>query len=201
MNKLKKLIKKLSFILIVSVTMLTTLESTFAPYEIYADTTTTTTTTDQAKSEQDLLTKTGSAIGTAGDFLVGLALYIPKAMAMGLASLLRVLVYGITSIGSSGDGIGSVDAIIFNEAEITSIDFFDTSSNGTVNKIRENISIWYYVFRNLSIVILLGILLYVGIRMAMSTVASDEAKYKKMFKDWVVSLALVFVLQYIMILQ
>ena len=199
MNKLKKLIKKLSFILIVSVTMLTTLESTFAPYEIYADTTTTTTTTDQAKSEQDLLTKTGSAIGTAGDFLVGLALYIPKAMAMGLASLLRVLVYGITSIGSSGDGIGSVDAIIFNEAEITSIDFFDTSSNGTVNKIRENISIWYYVFRNLSIVILLGILLYVGIRMAMSTVASDEAKYKKMFKDWVVSLALVFVLQYIMI--
>ena len=199
MNKLKKLIKKLSFILIVSVTMLTTLESTFAPYEIYADTTTTTTTTDQAKSEQDLLTKTGSAIGTAVDFLVGLALYIPKAMAMGLASLLRVLVYGITSIGSSGDGIGSVDAIIFNEAEITSIDFFDTSSNGTVNKIRENISIWYYVFRNLSIVILLGILLYVGIRMAMSTVASDEAKYKKMFKDWVVSLALVFVLQYIMI--
>ena len=140
-----------------------------------------------------------NGIGKVGDFLLGLALYIPKAMAMGLASLLRVLVYGITSIGSSGDGIGSVDAIIFNEAEITSIDFFDTSSNGTVNKIRENISIWYYVFRNLSIVILLGILLYVGIRMAMSTVASDEAKYKKMFKDWVVSLALVFVLQYIMI--
>ena len=199
MNKLKKLIKKLSFILIVSVTMLTTLESTFAPYEIYADTTTTTTTTDQAKSEQDLLTKTGSAIGTAGDFLVGLALYIPKAMAMGLASLLRVLVYGITSIGSSGDGIGSVDAIIFNEAEITSIDFFDTSSNGTVNKIRENISIWYYVFRNLSIVILLGILLYVGIRMAISTVASEQAKYKKMLISWVTSFILLFVMQYIFI--
>ena len=140
-----------------------------------------------------------NGIGKVGDFLLGLALYIPKAMAMGLASLLRVLVYGITKIGGSGEGVGSVDAIIFNEAEITSIDFFDTSSNDTVNKIRENISIWYYVFRNLSIVILLGILLYVGIRMAMSTVASDEAKYKKMFKDWVVSLALVFVLQYIMI--
>ena len=140
-----------------------------------------------------------NGIGKVGDFLLGLALYIPKAMGMGLASLLRVLVYGITKIGGSGEGVGSVDAIIFNEAEITSIDFFDTSSNGTVNKIRENISIWYYVFRNLSIIILLGILLYVGIRMAMSTVASDEAKYKKMFKDWVVSLALVFVLQYIMI--
>ena len=140
-----------------------------------------------------------NGIGKVGDFLLGLALYIPKAMAMGLASLLRVLVYGITKIGGSGEGVGSVDAIIFNEAEITSIDFFDTSSNDTVNKIRENISIWYYVFRNLSIVILLGILLYVGIRMAMSTVASEEAKYKKMFKDWVVSLALVFVLQYIMI--
>ena len=35
--------------------------------------------------------------------------------------------------------------------------------------------------------------------MAISTVASDEAKYKKMLKDWVVSIALLFVLHYIMI--
>lgn len=42
-------------------------------------------------------------------------------------------------------------------------------------------------------------LIYVGIRMALSTVASEEAKYKKMLKDWVVSFVLVFLLQYIII--
>ena len=35
--------------------------------------------------------------------------------------------------------------------------------------------------------------------MALSTVASEEAKYKKMLKDWVVSFVLVFLLQYIII--
>lgn len=36
--------------------------------------------------------------------------------------------------------------------------------------------------------------------MALSTVASEEAKYKKMLVDWVTSLALLFVLHYIILL-
>ena len=36
--------------------------------------------------------------------------------------------------------------------------------------------------------------------MAISTVASDQAKYKKMITDWLVSFALVFLLHYIIIL-
>ena len=36
--------------------------------------------------------------------------------------------------------------------------------------------------------------------MALSTISSEEAKYKKMLTNWVVSLALVFVLHYIMII-
>ena len=41
--------------------------------------------------------------------------------------------------------------------------------------------------------------LYVGIRMAISSVAEEKAKYKKMLVDWVVSLGLLFVLHYIMV--
>ncbi len=169
------------------------LKSTFSPYIAFADT--------AAEEEESKLEAMGGALGDVADFLLGLVLYIPKAMGMALASLLRFLVWGITTIGGAGagEGVGSVDAIIFGEAGITSIDFFNTSENDTINLIRDNVAIWYYVLRNLSIVILLGILLYVGIRMAISTVASDQAKYKKMFMDWAVSLALVFVLQYIMI--
>ena len=36
--------------------------------------------------------------------------------------------------------------------------------------------------------------------MAISTVASEEAKYKKMIGNWAVSMALIFVLHYIMII-
>lgn len=83
---------------------------------------------------------------------------------------------------------------------IVSVDFFaGDSGNGTVNSLRNSVATWYISLRNLAIVALVVILVYVGIRMALSTVAGEEAKYKKMLKDWIVSLALVFVLHYIMI--
>ncbi len=190
---MKKVFKKLGITLIIIITALMMLKSTFSPYVAFAEDT-------AAEKEAEELKKM-DVIGDTADFLLGLALYIPKAMGMALASLLRFLVWSITAIGGAGagEGVGSVDAIIFGKAGITSIDFFNTSGNDTINLIRDNVAVWYYVLRNLSIVILLGILLYVGIRMAISTVASDQAKYKKMFMDWAVSLALVFVLQYIMI--
>lgn len=196
---MKKVFKKLGITLIIIITALMMLKSTFSPYAVFADFDKNEINT--VEGETEALESLGGALGDVADFLLGLALYIPKAMGMALASLLRFLVWGITAIGGAGagEGVGSVDAIIFGEAGITSIDFFNTSENDTINLIRDNVAIWYYVLRNLSIVILLGILLYVGIRMAISTVASDQAKYKKMFMDWAVSLALVFVLQYIMI--
>lgn len=196
---MKKVFKKLGITLIIIIIALMMLKSTFSPYAVFADFDKSEINT--VEGETKALESLGGAIGDVADFLLGLSLYIPKAIGMALASLLRFLVWGITTIGGAGagEGVGSVDAIIFGEAGITSIDFFNTSGNDTINLIRDNIAVWYYVLRNLSIVILLGILLYVGIRMAISTVASDQAKYKKMFMDWAVSLALVFVLQYIMI--
>ena len=43
------------------------------------------------------------------------------------------------------------------------------------------------------------ILLYVGIRMLLTSIASEKSKYKKMLGDWVVAICLVFVLHYIMV--
>ena len=74
---------------------------------------------------------------------------------------------------------------------------------GIANKgrtsLRETISGWYYALRNLAIVGLLSILVYVGIRMILSTVSQDKAKYKIMFKDWLVALCLLFLMHYIMV--
>jgi hypothetical protein len=42
------------------------------------------------------------------------------------------------------------------------------------------------------------VLVYVGIRMVMSSIASEKAKYKAMMQDWVIAMLLLFVLHYIM---
>lgn len=64
--------------------------------------------------------------------------------------------------------------------------------------LHSTIANWYVALRNLAIVALLSVLLYVGIRMVISSTASDKAKYKQMLMDWLVALCIVFFLHYIM---
>jgi len=75
----------------------------------------------------------------------------------------------------------------------------DAFNSEMITSLRKNVSIWYVSIRNLAAVILAIMALYVGIRMAISSVAEEKAKYKKMLVDWVVSLGLLFVLHYIMV--
>ena len=65
--------------------------------------------------------------------------------------------------------------------------------------LREIISGWYYALRNFAIIALLSVLVYVGIRMILTSVAQDKAKYKTMFKDWLVALCLLVMMHYMMI--
>ena len=67
------------------------------------------------------------------------------------------------------------------------------------NSLRDTISGWYYALRNLAIVALLSILVYVAIRMILTSVSQDKAKYKMMFKDWLIALCLLFLMHYIMV--
>ena len=57
---------------------------------------------------------------------------------------------------------------------------------------------WYNALRNLAVVALLSVLLYMAIRMIISSTATDKAKYKKMIIDWLTALCLLFFLHYIM---
>ena len=66
-------------------------------------------------------------------------------------------------------------------------------------ELRNTVSGWYYALRNFAIIALLSVLVYVGIRMITSTISQDKAKYKIMFKDWLVALCLLIVMHYIMI--
>ena len=98
--------------------------------------------------------------------------------------------------------------IFYNKYAILDINFFEIEdknwieaafTDDIIGNLRKGVATWYYTFRNISAIILLCILIYVGIRMALATVADEKAKYQKMLYDWLCSFILIFVLQYIII--
>ena len=68
----------------------------------------------------------------------------------------------------------------------------------TAYNLRPIIANWYNILRDISIVGMLSILVYVGIRIMLSSTAGDKAKYKQLLVDWVVAICLLFLMQYIM---
>jgi len=83
------------------------------------------------------------------------------------------------------------------------IDLYQESGNilsedNFMIKLRDNIKLWFVITRDIAIVMNLCTLVYIAVRMAISTIASDRAKYKEMLYNWVVSMAIIFFLPYIM---
>lgn len=70
--------------------------------------------------------------------------------------------------------------------------------DGIAAELQETIAGWYIALRNLAIVGLLCVLVYVGIRILLSSTANDKAKFKTMFTDWLIALCILFFLHYIM---
>lgn len=73
-----------------------------------------------------------------------------------------------------------------------------TSKQNTAKEIRGVISQWYASIRNIALVLMMSVLLYIAIRMLLTTIAQDKAKYKQMMVDWVVGMCLLFFMHYIM---
>lgn len=147
--------------------------------------------------------------------LVAIVYTLLKALIVGLTYGVQVL----TTVTASSSGVNTdrgfwtavsdtvIDPItpldiFFNKYKLLDINFFDfegLEEGSYLYLFRMSIAEWYAIMKLIAAAILLVILIYVGIRMALSTIADDKAKYKKMLADWIVSLVLIFVLQYIII--
>lgn len=75
---------------------------------------------------------------------------------------------------------------------------YTEAEGGSAAKLQPTIASWYVALRNLSVVGLLSVLVYVGIRIIISSTASDKAKYKQLLVDWLIALCILFFLHYIM---
>ena len=56
-----------------------------------------------------------------------------------------------------------------------------TSPQNMAEQLRDTISSWYVSLRNIALVMMMIVLLYIGIRMLISTLASDKAKYRQCY--------------------
>ncbi|MGN1310582.1 MAG: hypothetical protein ACI4VP_02585, partial [Clostridia bacterium] len=68
----------------------------------------------------------------------------------------------------------------------------------TAKQLREFITTWYNVLKVVALVGLMSVLVYVAIRIILSSTAKDKAKYKKMLIDWVAAICIIFVMHYLM---
>ena len=142
--------------------------------------------------------------------VIGLFTMPIRAVAVGVARGINALTAGLAYIEGATD-TGTVSSfitpfdVLFNKVKVFEINFFDIATGNTpeaksvVNQIRLGVAGWYFALRTIAASILLCMLIYVGIRMAITTIATDKAMYKKMLVDWCASMALLFLLHYIMI--
>lgn len=112
-----------------------------------------------------------------------------------------------TELQPEGDDKLTIDKIIFNKVPLLDVNVFSDTAGGyklkddsSLQIIRDSVASWYYIIRNITIAVMLVILIYVGIRMAITTVASEKAEYKRMIVSWLVGFLIIFLIQYFLIL-
>ncbi len=162
-------------------------------------TTNTTTVTDEKGNTKDNVSTTGTTYmgSTAFGILSHLAGSIPQVIN-------QVLELIMESIGGESMQHFTIFDTVMGNYELFDISYNDVPENveeGSPMHVvyKSKVIHYYFIVRNISIALILFILIYIGIRMAVSTLSTEKAKYKKMLEAWVVSLILVFAMHYIII--
>ena len=128
-------------------------------------------------------------IGSFGTYAIPMLKYTPEKIFAGLIPALD-----INFINPTNWRTGNADY-----DENNTLDEEDSANKRSIAiQLHEVIASWYVSLRNLTVVGLMLVLVYVGIRMIISSTASDKAKYKQLLYDWLIAMCIVFCLHYIM---
>ena len=112
-----------------------------------------------------------------------------------------------TALEITGMGFLTMEDFFRGELEISNINIFNSmpsgnvienifddtrnNENSVINAVKISVASWYYALRNIAAVGLLCALIYIAIRILLSTVAEDKAHYKDLLTDWVKAVCLV----------
>ena len=140
-------------------------------------------------------------------------IYLPKTVYLGQSTLDEYIFYYIENnivyieyfSHIEQNGVMGTSATIYlgwhysKTYNIEEIDGAVTEYNSIANELQPTIATWYNALRRIALVGLLSVLVYLGIRIVLSSSsAQGNSKYKKMLTDWLIALCLLFTLHYIM---
>ena len=112
---------------------------------------------------------------------------------------LDIPMYLVTPDMIFADQVPFLNANIINPKKYPSYKDADGNVKDTpAMKFKSIVSTWYVALRNLAIIIMLSVLLYIGIRIIISSTANSKVKYKEMLVDWLIGMFLIFFMHYIM---
>ena len=111
--------------------------------------------------------------------------------------------YKLKEGGAVDSPAGDARAVsnMYKDTKIYAADTKEVQKEAEKNKsiaqvLKPTIAMWYRILRNIALVAMLSILVYIGIRIVISTTAENKAKYKQFLVDWAVGLCLLFVMHY-----
>lgn len=169
------------------------------------------------KDSELKIAESTNLIGTLADGIFGIFTYLERIKIVIVGGIFQLLGSVVaTSAGTTSNDTITVitpEDILFNRLAITDINFFNLTSFGSgdhvktlsntnsnpIYLLKKSVAGWYMTLRTMSMIILVVILVYIGIRMVIASTSEGKANYKQMFMNWLVSLALVFLLHYIIL--
>ena len=147
-------------------------------------------------------TKTGiTGSSYSGPQIIKVLAVIATAIPRAANSLFGAFVDQTSTNPNSTSSEFTIYDMVMGNYEIFNIDFTGgvPKEDSMMKSIKQDVYKFYVLTRNFSIAISLFVLIYMGIRMAISTVATEQAKYKKMLINWVASLMILFLLHIIIV--
>lgn len=129
-------------------------------------------------------------------FLLMLLLVYPKSIAADDETAKEVAEYD--------KNIYTIEAIVYNKVPLFDVNVFsDTAGGKSINensimgRIRKATATWYVTFMTITYVVLAVLIVYYGIKMAISTEAEKKANYKQMLYNWVKALVVAATIHYV----
>lgn len=103
----------------------------------------------------------------------------------------------------------TIDDLVFNNYSETNISYFEKMENvenpskliyGTngIGGLDGVVNTWYAIFMKIALMGYMVMLVYMGIRIMLSSTAEKKADYKKLFMNWVIGLAILLIFPYAM---
>lgn len=103
----------------------------------------------------------------------------------------------ISVVVSGGDAIMPwADAILFNAVPILDVNFINPDPKSIVAALGSIIQTMYYTILGLAIAFFSLVVMVMAIKLALSSIASEKAKYKSAMVSWATALVLLFTLHY-----